>query len=161
MNPLDLFTPGAFPPDLQEPELGDVEKEVRRNAALVSQFKTPQQLPEIVSAIQRMQATRAAHYQAAKVGQTALEQLVLVMKERTGQGYKLREMLFNLYNGRPADWSDILCLDYNLRQALCAVVLGWGYEDREVRFFYSYMQERLEAHGLFKWFADVKERPVL
>ena len=80
------------------------------------------------------------------------------MSEKTGQGYKLRSLLFSLWSGKPAELNEVLCLDWPLRKDFAAVVLGWGYEDSEWQFFYDAMIAELESRDLVDWFkAEAKK----
>ena len=120
--------------------------------------ETPPENPEskaapdaCFAALRDVQRERAA---AARLAIPALRRLVATFPHRTGQSYKLRSLLWSLYNGRPADLSDMLCLDWALRKDLVAVMLGFGHEDKTVRFFYAAFDEaiNLEAHQ-WEWFA--------
>jgi len=109
------------------------------------------------AALRDVQSERAA---AARLAIPALRRLVATFPHRTGQSYKLRSLLWSLYNGRPADLSDMLCLDWALRKDLLAVMLGFGHEDKTVRFFYAAFDDaiNLEAHQ-WDWFTAAGDEP--
>ena len=64
----------------------------------------------------------------ASLAHPALARLVEVCRNRTGQGYKLRSLLYSLWNGQSASLSAVLNLDHELREDFCAVVLAFGFE---------------------------------
>jgi len=117
----------------------------------------PTALGACFAALRDVQRERAA---AARLAIPALRRLVATFPHRTGQSYKLRSLLWSLYNGRPADLSDMLCLDWTLRKDLAAVMLGFGHEDKTVRFFYAAFDEAInvEAHQ-WDWFAAAGDEP--
>lgn len=91
---------------------------------------------------------------AAMLAGNALARLCRAMDHKAGQSYKIRALLFSLYNGKPADLSDLLTLDWELRKDMCAVLLAFGFESDRINFFYDAMQSALEDAGLFEWFAS-------
>lgn len=44
------------------------------------------------------------------------------------------------------------------QHAFAKVVLGWGYEDGEISFFYDAMISELASRGLVEWFKEESER---
>lgn len=104
----------------------------------------------------RSKAVRTEHRDAARAGLAALDRLVAVLKENhhTGQPYKIRELLYGLWNGKPAELSELLGLDWELRKDVTAVIAGWGYEDATTQLFYRALEDRLKGAGLFDWFTD-------
>lgn len=83
------------------------------------------------------------------------------MSNQTGQGFKLRALLYSLYNGQPASLLDVVCLDWAIRKDLGAVVLAFGFDDPHgsTHFFYGALKSAVQAAGLWSWFveADVVE----
>ena len=104
----------------------------------------------------RQKQVRAEQRAAAVAGLAALDRLVAVLKENhfTGQPHKLRELLYSLWNGKPAELSELLGLDLELRKDICAVMAGFGYEDGQTKLFYRAIEDRLEAAHLFDWFLE-------
>lgn len=80
----------------------------------------------------------------------ALNVLVDCCAHKTGQGYKLRGLLYSLWNGKPYPLIEILALDRNLRLALLVVLEHFG--DRG--FFYDEISDAFRRRGLFDWFVD-------
>jgi len=89
---------------------------------------------------------------AAELAVPALGRLCEVMAAQTGQSYKVRDLLYSLWNGQPAELLEIVALDWAIRRDLCAVLLAFGHEDREVQFFYDAVKSALVDAGLFAWF---------
>jgi len=52
----------------------------------------------------------------------SLGQLVRCCRQQTGQGYKLRGLLYSLWNGKPYSLLEIICLDEVLRLDLLTVL---------------------------------------
>lgn len=105
-----------------------------------------------------MKAQRGERQQFAENAFPALQRLVSAMSAKTGQGYKLRALLFSLWSGKPAELNEVLCLDWPLRKDFAAVVLGWGYEDAEISFFYDAMISELQSRGLVDWFKEESDK---
>ncbi len=87
----------------------------------------------------------------------ALERLATVMCERSGQPYKVREILFSLWNGKPAALIEIVNLDWEIRKDLCAVIMAFGYEDSTGGLFYDAVQSAVTAAGQWDWFIEERE----
>ena len=94
---------------------------------------------------------------AVLLARPALERLVDVMRHTTGQGYKLRTLLFSLWNGKPTTLSAVCGLDHELRQDLCLVILAWGYGRGDWEFFYNAMKAEVSNAGLWDWFLEAGE----
>ena len=97
---------------------------------------------------------------AARAALPALERLCEVMRGRSDQPYKVRALLYSLYNGHPADLTETLCLDWQIKTDLCAVILGFGYESprRDFAFFYDELKAAVVAAGQWKWFIEANEK---
>lgn len=80
----------------------------------------------------------------------ALERLGKVMTERSGQPYKVRALLYSLWNGKPASLVEIVCLDWAIRKDLLAVMLAFGADE----FFYKEIQESITKAGQWEWFLE-------
>lgn len=83
----------------------------------------------------------------------ALENLVDACAHKTGQGYKLRALLYSLWNGKPASILEIVSLDWNLRQQFLIVCAGFGQRG----FFYDEIKSAFVRRGLFDWFCEEGE----
>ena len=105
-----------------------------------------------------LRESRAQQSLCADEAFPALRRLVDVMRHKTGQGYKLRALLFSLWSGKPAELNEVLCLDWSLLKDFATIVLGWGYEDAETHFFYDAMIAELASAGLVEWFKAESER---
>lgn len=106
---------------------------------------------KMVNAQLKMRAERRT---AAKGAVESLRELVKVCAGGSGQAYHLRGLLFSLWNGKPADVSNVLHLDWELRKHFCNVVLGFGWESDDVKFFYDAMRSEFERAGLLDWFLE-------
>jgi hypothetical protein len=107
-------------------------------------------LDDFFGQIRQMKAERNAAVTAAR---PALDRLVATFQAQTGQSYKIRALLYSLWNGKPASLSEVLCLDWSLRQDLVAVLLAFGADD----FFYDAVREAVESVDAFDWFVEEHE----
>lgn len=89
--------------------------------------------------------------------QEALRRLVNVCAHRSGQAYKLRALLWSLYNGKPTSLIECLGLDWGLRKDFCAVLLACGFEHAAGSFFYRELKAAFLAAGLREWFEEERE----
>lgn len=116
--------------------------------------KTEEQARVLQEFQESVKATREQHRLAAIVALQALERLVDVLQYRCGQPYKLRSLLYSLWNGKPAQLTHLLSLDWQIRQDMCALMLGFGYEDREVQCFYKAIENAVRSAGQWEWFLE-------
>jgi hypothetical protein len=91
---------------------------------------------------------------AVRAARPALARLVAACAHHSGQSVKLRALLFSLWNGKPADLSDVMTLDWSLRQDLCAVILAFGFGSGPQEFFYQAIETEFRQAGLFDWFIE-------
>lgn len=84
----------------------------------------------------------------------ALERLVEVCAQKTGQGYTLRNLLYSLWNGQKTSLLEIVSLDWPLRQDLMIVLTAFGFEGGRDTFFYDQVSDAFKAAGLFDWFTS-------
>jgi hypothetical protein len=93
---------------------------------------------------------------AAQAAAPAMQRLAEALQGRSGQPYKLRSILYSLWNGKPASLVEIVCLDWDIRKGLCAVLLGFGFGgDRTTpEFFYQALQQAVTAAGQWTWFLE-------
>jgi hypothetical protein len=119
----------------------------------------------------KIKANNEERRAAVEVARPALDRLCRVMIERTGQSYKIRDLLYSLYNGQEASLLEIVALDWAIRKDLCAVLLAFGYEkprvdgvdlkDESKDFIYAAMKAAIAAAGLLDWFLEAhKESEV-
>ncbi len=79
-----------------------------------------------------------------------LKLLVNVCRNKTGQSYKLRGLLYSLWNGKPYSLLELLSLDFELRQSFLMVCAVFGASN----FFYDQIKAEFVAVGLFDWFCE-------
>lgn len=101
---------------------------------------------------------------AVELAVPALERLCNVMCDRSGQCYKIRDLLYSLWNGQPTNLSEVLNLDWEIRKDFCAVVLAFGFEETKfgkdgsithgIEFFYDAMTAALKKVGQYTWFLE-------
>ena len=108
--------------------------------------------PEVRQALARIRAKNTEQLAAIERANQGLLRLVDVMRHQTGQGYKLRGLLYSLWNGQPTSLLEIVTLDYELRKDLLAVLLVFGNN----RFFYDQLDAPIKAAGLFDWFCEAE-----
>lgn len=84
----------------------------------------------------------------------ALQRLAEVMRGRSGQPYKVRTILYSIWNGKPAAVVELVNLDWSIRKDLAAVLLAFGYEDDQVEFFYDAIEAAVKAAGQWQWFLE-------
>jgi len=115
------------------------------------------------AALARMHSVNHERCMEAINGVQALARLMTMLKDNhdTGQPYKLRRLLYSLWNGKPADLTDTLCLDWQLKRDFTRVLLGFGYEGKEVKLFYKAIETAFRDAGLWEWFLEeADERPT-
>lgn len=101
----------------------------------------------------KMRQTRLERDAAVQPAKAALHRLVEVCRHKTGQGYKLRALLFSLWNGKPTSLLELVGLDWAIRQDLNLVLLAFGHEE----FFYDAVSESFDLAGLLEWFTEEVE----
>jgi hypothetical protein len=107
-----------------------------------------------------MRKDRAERREAVLLAVPALERLCEVMQHRSGQCYKVRALLYSLYNGQATQLNEVLCLDWAIRKDLCAVILAFGWEEEGVfcgdekrpGFFYDAMRQAIVKARQWEWF---------
>jgi hypothetical protein len=102
----------------------------------------------------RQKSVTAERVKAAVVAVPALKRLCQVMCERSGQPYKVRALLYSLWNGKPVELIEVVSLDWELHQDICAVVLAFGFEGGGVKFFYTAIENEIRAVGQWDWFLE-------
>jgi len=79
-----------------------------------------------------------------------LNLLVRCCVNKTGQSYKVRGLLYSLWNGQPYSLLEIVTLDGQLRHALLVVIANFG----APKFFYQEIKDAFVVAGLFDWFTE-------
>jgi hypothetical protein len=102
----------------------------------------------------RMRAHRAHAEEAIAAAVPAMDRLVDVMRHKTGQGYKLRALLYSLWNGQPASLVEVVNLDTSIRKDFSLVFLAFGLGAGDVAFFYDAVEKPIRNAGLFDWFLE-------
>lgn len=92
--------------------------------------------------------------EAVAAARPALERLCQVMQERSGQPYKVRALLYSLWNGEATGLIDVLGLDWQIRKDICAVTLAFGFEEPGNEFFYKAIREAITKAGQWDWFIE-------
>jgi hypothetical protein len=92
---------------------------------------------------------RAEMDRAVEAAQPALKRLCEVLSGRSGQPYKLRNILYALYTGRPTKF-EIVNFDWAIRKDLLAVCLAFGADD----FFYAELKAAIMQAGQWDWFIE-------
>lgn len=103
---------------------------------------------------ERQKRVDAERVKAAVVAVPALKRLCKVMCDRSGQPHKIRALIYSLWNGKPVELNEVLSLDWELRQDVCAVILAFGFESKGVKFFYRTIEEEVRAVGQWDWFLE-------
>lgn len=121
------------------------------------EFQTPNGAPVpdwVKEHIEKERRNALERRQACLIALPAMERLAVVLKERSGQPYKLRALLYSLWNGKPASLVEIVCLDWELRKDLLMVLAAFGYEDDKAGFFYVALEKVVRAAGQWDWFLE-------
>lgn len=122
-----------------------------------------EQRAEMARLLGEQRQHRILRRQAITDAQPALARLVEVMRGRSGQCYKLRALLYSLWNGQATPLIEITGLDFKLRRDLCAVLLAFGYSEElgcsksRTEFFYDAVQKELQRVGQFQWFLEAHQ----
>ena len=114
----------------------------------------PEMLADLREHFAEMRAQRLERKKAVELARPALERLCQVMCDRSGQPYKLRNILYGLWNGKPCSIIEILNLDWSLRKDLCQVLLAFGYSDGDEEFFYDAIKQAVVKAGQGQWFIE-------
>jgi hypothetical protein len=80
----------------------------------------------------------------------ALRALVKVCARKTGQSYKVRGLLYSLWNGKPFSLLEIITLDREIRADILGVLNHFGHPC----FFYDQIKAEFTEVGLFDWFTE-------
>jgi len=97
-------------------------------------------------------AESSERHAAAVEAHQALARLADLLCGRSGQCYKVRAILFSLYNGKPTCLLEVVGLDWAIRKDLGKVILAFGYETTGVPFFYNTLKNAITQKGQWDWF---------
>lgn len=106
----------------------------------------------------RLRETRSKQIEAIEAALPALERLVKVCAQMTGQSCKLRALLYSLWNGQKTSLLEVVTLDWSIKIDLLAVMLAFGVEPHEaLPFFYNELSAAFKRAGLFEWFCEAHQ----
>lgn len=129
------------------------------NCTLLNEEPNEAHVSEVLrDAFAGLRANNAERRAAVEIAIPALHRLCDVMAAMTGQSYKVRALLYSLWNGAPRSLLDVVDLDWSLRKDLGAVVLAFGFEQGSTAFYYDALKEAVSDRGIWKWF--IKEGEV-
>ena len=83
-----------------------------------------------------------------------LNKLVRVCGHKTGQSYKVRALLYSLWNGKPASLLELVTLDAEIKIGVLRVAMYFGTSE----FFYDQIKDAFVVAGLFEWFCEEGEK---
>ncbi|MEQ1862815.1 MAG: hypothetical protein ABMA13_23075 [Chthoniobacteraceae bacterium] len=124
---------------------------------------TDEQREDALGSFFAEQRTLMSERRAAVVAaQPALERLCEMLSGRSGQPYKVRALLYSLWNGQAVSLSETLGLDWAIKKDLCSVILAFGFDDANpfvagctgAEFFYDAIRDALKRAGQFEWFLE-------
>ena len=104
--------------------------------------------------LQRQRLVAQQRRAACALALPAMARLAEILKHRSGQPYKLRALLYSLWNGKPTSLVELVCFDWQIRQDLLLVLAAFGYEDSKVGFFYRAIEEAVQKAGQWAWFLE-------
>lgn len=86
----------------------------------------------------------------------ALPGLVDVCAAKSGQSYKIRELLYSAWNGQPTSLLELVGLDWSIKVDVLTVLLAFGCEPGggTPPFFYDAISDAFKAAGLMEWFRE-------
>jgi len=117
-------------------------------------FEEPSAPDSVKKALNRQRLHALERREACEFAAPALARLVEIFKHRSGQPYKLRSLLYSLWNGKPTSLVEIVGLDWEIRKDLGLVLIAFGYEDKQTKFFYRAIEEAIKAAGQWEWFLE-------
>jgi len=123
------------------------------NPTTTKPARTPEEQAQIDQFFGRLKAVRQERAALVVPAAEALNRLVMVCAGGTGQAYKLRALLFSVWNGKPVDLLVSVSLDWEVKKNFCQVVLAFGHDE----FFYDAVKFAFEQRNLFAWFQEEGE----
>jgi len=90
----------------------------------------------------------------AEQGREALRVLILCCLDGSAHSYRVRELLYGLWSGKPCSIGAVVALDWDLRMSMATVLLGWGYAGGDFEFGPWELRSELSVKGLWAWFLE-------
>ena len=91
-----------------------------------------------------------------QLGRDAIQRLMPVLAGRSGQCFKLRGILYSLWNGQPYSLVEVVNLDWEIKQNLSVVMASWGYPGC----FYDDLRDAIVKTGQWPWFLEQEEEVI-
>ncbi len=120
-------------------------------------FEEPAAGTFVAKALQQQRDIALQRRQACLIALPAMQRLAEVLRGRSGQPYKLRALLYSLWNGKPASLVEIVGLDWEIRQDLLLVMAAFGYEDSKAGLFYIAIETAIRYAGQWTWFLEERK----
>lgn len=114
----------------------------------------PEMLADMAEFVRSQNLIQQERRKAVEAARPALERLCEVMKDRSGQPYKVRNILYGLWNGKPCSIIELLNLDWDIRKDVCQVLLAFGFSDGNDEFFYNNIKDAVVRAGQGDWFIE-------
>ncbi len=111
---------------------------------------------DIEDFVAAMATVRFERDRAVPPAKLALDELVKVCANKTDQSYKIRALLYSLWNGKPRSLLEILSLDWELRKHLLSVLKAFGHD----AFFYKQIRDAFQQRGLLDWFLQEGDKDL-
>lgn len=104
----------------------------------------------------QMRAALQQKRELAAKAREALPRLIDVMRASSGQSYKIRALLYSLWNGKDVSLLDLLVLDLPVRLDVLTVCAGFGWDGdkHEPAFFYKAIENAVIEAGLWDWWLE-------
>lgn len=131
-----------------------MKRQFEHNGSIFETDCDDQQAAEWEAHFARQRGVTSERRLAAQQAIPAMQRLTEILKCRSGQPYHLRAILFSLWNGKPVELTEILSFDWEIRKDLAQVLLAFGYEDDQVKFFYQAVEQTIRAAGQWDWFLE-------
>lgn len=123
----------------------------RSSKMVLGEEQSPAAKEAVESFAKHVRALRVQQREAVAKAQPALERLVGVCRNRSGQSYHVRALLYSAWNGQAASLLDHLTgLDWAVRCDVLAVMLAFG----SPGFFYDELAAPFKAAGMMEWFCE-------
>ncbi len=114
---------------------------------------------------------RKEQKEAVELARPALDRLCEVMMGCSSQCYKVRALLYSIWNGQQTHLNELLAVDWEIKKDLCAVFLAFGFDDTEFNaegapirnkdgdFYYDTMKDAITQVGRWEWFCEAHVDP--
>ncbi len=128
-----------------------IKGKVQRGIRFPSPLEEAAELQEFIAAQQVLKTERQ---EAINQAEPALARLMEVLKDRSGQPYKLRALLYSMWNGKPVSLTETLGFDWQIKKDFVAVLLAFGGWNDKQEFFYNAIERAVRAAGQWEWFLE-------